>query len=112
MVIQLLGKYVNNMKIDRIYQAMAITAIAFLLFIVFTSKIQAHSWYDKDCCSDKDCSEVIDKQDDGHGNLILTSKHGTVLVSPAFPRKPSQDENEHICIVGKLLLCYYVPGGS
>lgn len=91
---------------------MAVMAIAFLLFIVLTSNAYTHDWYDKECCSENDCSEVIDSQDDGHGNLIVTSKHGTVLISPNFPRKPSKDEKEHICIVGKILICYYTPGGS
>lgn len=107
-----LREYVNKMKNTIIYKAMTVMVIAFLLFIVLTSNAQTHSWYDKECCSDIDCSEVIDKQDDGHGNLIITSKYGTVLISPNFPRKPSQDENEHICIVGKTIFCYYVPGGS
>jgi hypothetical protein len=100
------------MKFCLYQKAVAVMAIAFLLFVVFTSNAKTHSWYENECCSEKDCSEVIDKQEDGHGNLIITSKNGTVLVAPEFPRKPSQDEKEHICTIGKLLICYYVPGGS
>lgn len=85
----------------------------FLFSIIFD--VKAHSWYDSQCCSDKDCSVVLDTQEDGHGNLIVTSKHGTVFISKEFTRRPSQDENDHICIInynGKLMvLCYYVATG-
>lgn len=88
-----------------------------LLFIfISTSYSEAHNWYDSYCCNDNDCSEVLSKENTEHGSWIITSKKGMVLVPYDFPKKPSLDDKEHICIYFdgyKLVVrCYYVPSGT
>ena len=93
---------------------LATLSFVFLFSILFESR--AHSWYDVQCCSEKDCAPVTDTQEDGHGNLIVSSELGTVFVPNNFTRRPSQDEKDHICIItynGRTIpICYYVATGT
>lgn len=98
------------------YIGYLVVIISFILLFAMTSPGWSHSWYSPWCCDDKDCAEVIDQQEDGHGGIIVTSKHGTVLIPQYMERKPSQDGKFHVCMrkgTWKMIpICYYVPGGS
>lgn len=98
------------------YLGVFVFVACFLILFAITSPGWSHSWYSWQCCSDNDCAEVIDQQEDGHGGIIVTSKHGTVLIPPDFERKPSQDEKFHVCMrqgtYRIVPICYYVPGGT
>jgi hypothetical protein len=91
--------------------------VAFIFLFAITGSVFSHSWYDTWCCSDRDCAEVTAREETGHGDLIVTSKHGTVTISPTMQRLPSQDGKEHVCIRSdedgkKHAICYYAPGGA
>lgn len=89
--------------------------IVFISLFLFSEIARSHSWYDYRCCSDNDCNEVLSKEDTEHDSWIITSKNGVVLVPYNFPKLPSQDEKEHICMyfdgVNMIPRCYYVPAG-
>lgn len=105
------------------YIGILVVIVSFILLFAMTAPGWSHSWYHHSCCSDQDCAEVIEREETGHGDLIVTSKHGTVLIPQTMERKPSQDGKEHVCMgsySGNLggvenrmyPICYYVPGGS
>lgn len=77
--------------------------------------VPIHSWYDYDCCSDNDCAPVISKVNTGK-DWLITTKHGTVAVPYNQAKRPSQDDEEHLCfrIDGDkvFIYCYYVPSGA
>lgn len=89
--------------------------LTLILFFSFYTSALAHSWYDKECCSDQDCAPVDKTVYNEDGSLTVTSKYGTVTIPEGFPRKASKDEKDHVCILGnpgyQTLICYYVTGG-
>jgi hypothetical protein len=92
------------------------TTLSFVFLFSLLFEVRAHSWYETQCCSEKDCAPVTDTQEDGHGNLIVTSEMGTVFVPKTFIRRPSQDDKDHICMItygGRSIpICYYVATGT
>lgn len=103
--------------------------ISLLFFFAFAKKANAHSWYPENCCSGQDCAEVLSAETLSNGDLRVTSIHGTTVVPKGFPRLPSQDKNEHICMrafhegdgwqqtprtpANMLVpICFFVPFGS
>lgn len=94
----------------------------FVLFITIKAPAKAHSWYPPECCSDQDCAEVIKTIELPNGDLEVTSKHGTVLITKKTPRKQSLDNKEHVCMLPNyeeipvgykhFVVCYFVPMGS
>ena len=91
--------------------------------IFFGAHARAHSWYDMICCGGMDCAPVdhvemvagsyTDTNGDKHVNpmpsMVVTTRHGTVIVPQNFPRLPSKDGNMHACIVAGQLRCLYEP---
>ncbi len=71
-----------------------ITAAALLM----TPAVAAHDWYPRECCHNLDCAPVDRAELLPDGSLRLTSKVGTTVVSPSFPRQQSQDYQMHICM--------------
>lgn len=98
------------------YFGLLIVVASFIILFAMTAPGWSHGWYDRWCCDDKDCAEVIDQQETGHGDIIVTSKHGTVTIPVTMERKPSQDGKFHVCMRRgswkMVAICYYVPGGS
>ena len=74
-------------------------ALALLVTTVVASEATSHEWYPRDCCGNMDCAPVdrIESMPDGY--LRLTSRVGTTVVSPSFPRQRSPDKQMHICMV-------------
>ena len=73
----------------------------------------AHDWYPIECCSGMDCAAVekvemvpgpgIARCSDpglgvGPGAMLVTTKHGTVVVPANFPRRESKDNRMHACM--------------
>jgi hypothetical protein len=71
-----------------------ITAAALLM----TPAVAAHDWYPRECCHNLDCAPVDRADLLPDGSLRLTSKVGTTVVPPSFPRQQSQDYQMHICM--------------
>ena len=91
----------------------AVVALGVLAAMPFVPSA-AHDWYPKECCHDIDCAPVDavawSVPTDGSGpQLIVTSKHGTVVVPRGFPRRASPDGRMHICIQGVYVMCIFMP---
>jgi len=86
----------------------------------------AHEWYPVECCSGMDCApvekvEIISLQSAGimgsaplPGSMLITTKHGTVIVPANFPRRESKDNQMHACIRPSTggtprLICLFLP---
>ena len=74
----------------------------------------AHDWYPMECCHAMDCAPV-DKvemlpgpsiasmlstpaQADSVGGMLVTTRHGSVIVPANFPRRESKDNRMHACM--------------
>lgn len=81
----------------------ALVVILFLCFLSWVTPASAHSWYDEDCCNQKDCAPVISKKyDKVTKNWTMTTKHGTVTFSMknmAVSHRASQDQRIHVCMI-------------
>jgi hypothetical protein len=92
----------------------------------------AHDWYPMECCHAMDCAaadkvEVLQgpamasmlgatsgASSPMAGSMLVTSKHGTVLVPANFPRRESKDHRMHVCMRpgegGTMrLICIFMP---
>ncbi|MGE0852445.1 MAG: hypothetical protein AB7O44_22940 [Hyphomicrobiaceae bacterium] len=91
----------------------------------------AHDWYPMECCSSLDCAPVEKVEmlpgpsianmlsTPAHaapiGGMLVTTKHGSVVVPADFPRRESKDHRMHACIrpapggTGMRLLCIFFP---
>lgn len=99
--------------------ALILTSLSFLV-LFWVDKAYPHSWYPFECCSNRDCAEVIDwKLDLKAQGVWATTQHGTVFITFEWLNKnqrPSQDWNHHVCMVplgdGKFrVLCVFLGGG-
>src|SRR5712691_9808154 len=91
-------------------------ALAILVAIIgsFGDKARAHDWYPMECCHAMDCAPV-DKVEMLQGpamasmlgtatstpiasSMLVTSKHGTVIIPANFPRRESKDHRMHVCM--------------
>ena len=71
--------------------------------LLWFAPAKAHGWYPKECCDDRDCAPVESVAQflpvgGGLPQLIVTSKHGTVIVPQGFPVRQSKDGRMHVCI--------------
>jgi hypothetical protein len=107
--------------------------LAALLVAATATPAAAHDWYPIECCSGMDCA-VVQKVEitpapgysgllgspayaSGPGSMIVTTKHGTVVVPANFPRRESKDNQMHACMRptsdgGMRLLCLFLPPAS
>jgi hypothetical protein len=91
----------------------------------------AHDWYPMECCSSMDCAPVekvemlpgpaiasmlsTPAQADALGAMLVTTKHGSVVVPANFPRRESKDNRMHACMRpnpggnGMRLICIFLP---
>ncbi len=94
----------------------------FILFLSVTFAL-AHSFYDHECCHDRDCAPAKDVKylDDGTiiVQIVLEGKLHTITYPKDFPRekiKSSKDERVHGCAFVRSNppdpLCLYLPAGS
>src|SRR5262245_9040301 len=98
-----------------------------LAFLLAATPATAHDWYPLECCHDMDCAPVdhaeivaMPATAEPRGiapaprALIVTTRHGTVLVPADFPRRESQDHRMHACMMpgadGQMrLICIFMP---
>ncbi len=107
--------------------------LAALLASAIAAPAAAHDWYPIECCSGMDCA-VVEKVEmmpapgisgilgspayaAGPGSMMVTTKHGTVIVPANFPRRESKDNQMHACMRptsdGTMrLLCLFLPPAS
>lgn len=95
---------------------------AFLFFLFFSFNAYAHSWYDKDCCDNRDCAPVI-KREKVKGGWVLQTKFGVAFLPQKLLDNPenkivsirqSQDLFWHACIIhdetgDSFVKCVYLP---
>jgi hypothetical protein len=100
--------------------------LAFLL--AAATPAAAHDWYPMECCHEMDCApvdhaEIVPRPiqgdpkgdaNDAPATMIVTTKHGTVMVPGNFPRRESKDHRMHACMMpgasGKMqLICIFMP---
>ena len=104
--------------------------------IAFLNKAHAHDWYPMECCHQMDCApadkiEYVNVAATPMGpflpgtsayatptlSMVVTTKLGTVIVPPNFPRRESKDSRVHACMQPKLaaqgggmrLICIFLP---
>jgi hypothetical protein len=114
---------------DRCWRAfLVLLALAVLCLWVLVTKVVAHSdgdmVYPAECCSNRDCAPV-DRAEvaqppamanmlappahAGLGQMLITTKHGSVIVPANFPRRASGDGRMHACILNGRLICLFLP---
>jgi hypothetical protein len=111
-------------------------ALLLVFAIAFAAHAPAHEWYPLECCSGDDCApvdkvEVLTDRHEVSKNgtlanllgmpahaavppLLVTTKHGSVIVPADFPRRWSKDSQMHACIhpIGGgavMLMCIFMP---
>jgi hypothetical protein len=99
-----------------------------LAFLLAATPAAAHDWYPMECCHEMDCApvdraEIVptptqrDPKDGvaiGPATMVVTTKHGTVVVPGDFPRRESKDHRMHACMMpgtgGQMqLICIFMP---
>ena len=100
-----------------------------LAFLVAATPAAAHDWYPMECCHEMDCApvdhaEIVPTPTTGDrkgvdtvsppATMIVTTKHGTVVVPGDFPRRESKDHRMHACMMpgagGQMqLICIFMP---
>lgn len=97
---------------------MKLVVLALAGGMLVTNPIKIHSWYDADCCSDRDCFPVEAKHLD-NGNIQFKTQQGFLELNLRQHHdkiRPSKDENYHICMIpnegAPKILCIYVPSGA
>jgi hypothetical protein len=92
--------------------------VGLLMILGLVGYARAHSWYDQDCCHDNDCGPVlyssfVASDPSSLPSRVVTTKFGTAVIPRDFKRiRPSQDGQEHACIIGGRLICLYQPPNS
>lgn len=100
-----------------------IIMISLLSGLALIAPARAHDWYPMECCHAMDCAPVESHrftQPIEIGTLpqmVVTSKHGTVVVPGSFPRRESKDNRMHVCMRPKedgtmRLICIFDPPGT
>lgn len=83
---------------------MVVICILLLLLCSSSPTVLAHSWYDADCCSDKDCHAVIKIDQTPTGRWMHYDYQGAprkIFIPNTFKRiRPSKDAEYHVCVVG------------
>jgi hypothetical protein len=74
----------------------------------------AHSWYPSYCCSDQDCMKV-DRIEYVAGGMYMIVGELRVFVPQSMEKRPSHDNDAHICILrtqsGRYRVrCVFMPG--
>jgi hypothetical protein len=78
----------------------------------------SHSWYPKECCSDKDCTSVDRLYTDPNGNRIVKLGRFEIWIPRALIARSSPDGRVHICLgltatpegdISTLPICLFLP---
>jgi hypothetical protein len=80
------------------------------IILTVTSNVRAHDWYPKECCCGHDCAPATVEpipvtpalaqqlQTTPPSAMMITTKHGTVIVPSGFKARESKDGRAHACI--------------
>jgi hypothetical protein len=100
------------------------------LLVAAATPAAAHDWYPIECCSGMDCAPVekveilpgpamanvlsTPAQAGPLDAMLVTTKHGSVVVPANFPRRESKDHRMHACMRpgqnGTMrLICIFLP---
>ena len=84
----------------------------FCILSVLSTSAYGHSWYDPECCHDKDCAP-IELEENG---WVVTKRGKAPLPQNYRPVRPSQDNKSHACLMptedGNMYIqCLYRPTG-
>jgi hypothetical protein len=102
----------------------------FAALLVAATPAAAHEWYPMECCHGMDCAPVekvelltsstianmlsTPAQAAPAGGMLVTTKHGSVIVPANFPRRESKDHRMHACMRpsqggAMRLICIFMP---
>jgi hypothetical protein len=89
-------------------------ALALLIVVALSRPVGSHSWYDADCCSDRDCEPVsavsfVASDPKSAPVMVVTTSFGTKPVTPETKIRESKDGRMHACIYQGKLICLYLP---
>lgn len=89
-------------------------ALALLVVVTLSRPARSHSWYDPDCCSDRDCEPVsgvsfVASDPTSLPVMVVTTSFGTKPVTPQTKIRESKDNRMHACIYQEKLICLYLP---
>ena len=75
-----------------------------VLLVEFSTKAQGHEWYDKECCSDKDCAPVtkLSRAPNNKGWIMSTKYASNVFVPDSMrpdKSRASKDSKVHLCVM-------------
>ena len=84
------------------------------LLVALAEAALAHSWYDPDCCSDRDCEPVsaityVASDPNSVPVMVVTTSFGTKPVTSRTKIRESKDSRMHACIYQGALICLYMP---
>jgi hypothetical protein len=110
-------------RLELMWKCASSSLLAITLSLGIQSPAIAHEWYPMECCHGQDCAPVESVQTlapastNGLATLVITTKYGTAVVPPDFPRRDSKDNRMHACMrqgaTGRIhLLCFFVPPPS
>jgi len=82
--------------------------------VLFSASASSHSWYDNDCCSERDCKAVdaanVVEIEDGWKYLPTGNIFRDTPMLQAI--RPSRDRDFHVCISsGGVSRCIYILNG-
>lgn len=122
-----------------LFSYLALILLSILVLVAASKLVNAHSWYDPECCDNRDCVPVTKVEYLGHATVYHTMQYGPITITNEemrtqtqggvqFSIRPSQDSKYHICVitympaiedwepgsgpqeVDKEVRCLYVPG--
>jgi len=96
------------------------------MVLAVPGNVRAHDWYPKECCGGNDCAPATVEQIQVTPALaqhlqttlptamMITTKHGVVIVPSGFKARVSKDGRAHACIVKvgfgqSRLICLWLP---
>lgn len=88
-----------------------------LVMANMVSPARGHSWYPRECCSNRDCMPADRVETDDRGDLRVTVGKKRIWVPQGFEIRPSRDNRIHICFhVDEhdflMPLCLFIPAQS
>ena len=92
--------------------------VLIVLFFCAPTIVSGHSWYDADCCSDKDCFPAENVVYYSYDRSYTADVHGRhVRVGPEVKKLPSRDGGYHACLRDRpgmpvKVKCWYVPANT
>ena len=89
-----------------------------VLFVCAPTIVSSHSWYDAECCSDKDCFPAANVVYYSYDRSYTADVHGRhVRVGPEVRKLPSRDGGYHAWLRDRpgmpvKVKCWYVPANT